>query len=445
MSLGVAIPAMAAETPPEPLNQVQVGLTKEINMPPGTTTPASTFSFTFAQMVPAPVVYPATESVGFVIGSTSPAATMLDRTISFTAGAPNVDQWWSGAPGSTDRHGNILEGATWPHAGVFTFLVRETANTNTAIAANPLETMNYDDSAFILQVQISNCPVNGLVPTTAVLMPGTEGTDGEWVGELPKLRYVPGTPGTPPYTSVVNPSELLFVNEFIRTVDPTDPDAAALVITKTIDTLHREHADLTTLFNFTVELTAYAPLLPYTALPSTLGAIIVESDGVTPVDMTGRAPIDYTVVTTTGAGASSTATVTFQMRDGERLHIPALAAGTTWVTTEAAHSRFMPRVDVTVGGGTPIALPGIYHATDNPTGTATGFLNVNTAMPTGNRILTDTGANAGDFVNRYDYSPITGLVIGSMPVLVALIVATLVLAMMVASRSRQRIEQMPAF
>ena len=441
MSLGVAIPAMAAT----PLPQAQVGLTKEIYMPPGTTTPASTFTFT--QMNEGPIIYPGEWPSYFTVATTI-TVDMPDRTITFAAGAPNVDQWWSGAPDSAGRHGNILDGVTWPHAGVFNFLVRETANTNsTTIGANPNETMNYDDSAFIMRVQVSNCPyLNIPVPTTVVIHPGVPPTEGSiyWDTEAKLYDVTPGTPGTDDETSVVYPSDMRFVNEFIRTITPPNGptvDNAALVVSKTIDAQDFDQANLTTLFDFTLNLTAYAPLLPDTALPNTLGAVIVGPDGATPVaNFADR--INYTVATTTGTGATSTATVTFQLRHGESLLIPTLAAGTTWAATEAAHADFMPRAEVTVGGVTPpVFIPGPAAGT---------FQSVNTALPTGDRILTDVGTTAGgangaDFVNRYAFSAITGLVIGSMPVLVALIAATLVLAMMVASRSRSRIEQMPAF
>ena len=435
VSLGVAIPAMAAETPPEPLTPIQVGITKEILMPPGTTTPASTFTFTFTQMVPAPIVYPATESDGFVIGSTTPAATLSDRTINFAAGAPNVDQWWSGAPDSAGRHGNILDGATWPHAGVFTFLVRETANTNTAIAANPSETMTYDDRAFILRVQVSNCvATNTLVPTIAVLQRGTPGTEGRWVETGDKLDYEPGTPGTDDQTLVVDPSDMRFVNNFVR--DHGDATNPALTVSKVItNDANFIQADLTTHFNFTLTLTAYAHALP--TPPG--GTVTLPGSALPDLTLPANAPVirnaANAIVPSTERNVVVTGNViTFDLRHDERLELPTLPAGTTWEVTEGAIADFTPSVAVHVGSATPTAtIPG------------TG---VNTSLSTNDRIIHDNPApavNLGAFSNAYSWSPITGLIVGSMPILVVLIGATLVLAMMVASRSRSRIEQVPVF
>ena len=446
MSLGVAIPAMAAaslEVLPE------IGITKDINMPPGTTTPASNFVFTFDQVIPAPIVPPETESPGYVIGASSPAAPSFGPyTISFAAGAYPSSQ----AIVSTDR--------AWPHAGQFHFLIRERTPDTTPPSANTWEdneTMNYDDGAYILTLNVVNRAVyvdgegyvNTLVVASGFARVATPGTGDVWTVGDKFEEIIPGEPGDDGYGWDVDPSDIRFVNDFIRTltpppgVDPT-PENAALVITKEIDAQDFQHANLETLFNFTLNLTAYAPLLPYTAIPSLAGAIVVDADNNT-VDLTatGRTPLAITTTTTTidGATVVTGATVVFQLKHGEQLLIPALAAGTTWVAVEHAHADFLPRVEVTVGGGTPINLP-----------TGGGFQLINTEITTENRILTDLGDDAGDengngadFVNRYNYSAVTGLIIGSMPVLVVLIGATLVLAMMVASRSRQRIEQVPAF
>jgi len=299
-----------------------------------------------------------------------------------------------------------------------------------------------------------------------VLTEAEPGTDGRWIMVDGKLRYQPGTPGTPPTESVVNPSDMRFVNSFVRTQGPTnglDPDNAALAVTKTIaDDANFIQANLDTLFDFTLTLTAYQraavpgvpgsdgppPVLatpaipglglPYTAIPDGMIPVIWDTAANAAVtDLSGR---DAVVVTRAADGA--TATVTFQLKHGEQLLIPHLPAGTTWAAVEAAHSDFAPRAEVTVGGGATVT-GGSSALVPGPL--ATDFQAVNTELTTGNRVLTDTGANTGDFVNRYNWSPLTGLVISSMPILVALIGATLILAMMVASRSRQRIEQVPAF
>ena len=453
VSLGVAIPAMAASVTVLP----EIGITKRINLPPGTTTPASVFTFDFAQVIPAPIVPPATESPGYVVGNTTPAAPAIPSvTINFAADANPLAQV------------AVPTNLTWPHAGQFSFLITERTPDTTPASTNTWgnnETMNYDENGFILTLNVVNRD-GGLVVASGYARPATQSTDDVtvWIPEEKVERIIPGIPGEPGENWVRLPSQIEFVNDFVRRQGPpngVDPTNAALVVSKQIANDDAfENANLDTLFDFTLTLTAYqraavpavpsepgpaAPAipalgLPETAIPSTLAPVIWNTSTNTAVtDLTGR-----DAIVTTVAADGATATVTFQLKHDEVLLIPTLVAGTTWAVTEAAHANFAPRAELTIGGAaTPVLLPGPL---------ATDFGSVNTALSTGDRILTDTGdndgttnGNAADFVNRYNSMWDTGLVVSSMPILVALIGATLALAMMVASRSRQRIEQVPAF
>ena len=415
MSLGFAGVALA--DPPTPRERLDVAITKELNMPAGTITPASTFTFTFTQMTEAPDSYE-----GWVEGAPAAGsvATVPNATITFPAGTAPI------TVNPQRQVTDVLENATWPHAGDFTFLIRETANTNPTIAANPNERLTYDDGAFLLFVRVANCPVNGLVPTQAVVREATPPGPGTYVvwGEGPdKLRYEPGTPGE--NERLIDPSEIHFINDFVRI------NTLPLVVSKTTV---GDYADLTRLFPFNITLTIPALAMAGTPTSTPPGPLFAGPVVGVVVDAAGNPVVPARTVTVTGTLPNAVAAT--ELRNGESVRFEGLPTGTTFVVTETQHANYAATADVTTGGTLSAASPHGSAAQANA--------GVDLTVPaTGSYIVTDGGANSADFTNTNHAPPITGLVIGSMPFLAALLGATLLLAMMVASRSRQRIEQMP--
>jgi hypothetical protein len=208
-----------------------------------------------------------------------------------------------------------------------------------------------------------------------------------------------------------------FFNTYMRQTGTEDNPA--LEVSKEVT---GDMADLNTLFNFTLSLAGHtlAPITntPPATLPTThFTARIVNAQGTV---------VDRAITIT--PGANNTYTLTFQLRDGERLEIPTLPAGTTFTTTEAAHPEFSPSATITLGG---TQLEADYEE------------NVNTALTTGSHIMRDTGRNAADFTNDHFSSPHTGLVITNSTPLAIIAGLALLIVVSLALRNRRRIEQMP--
>ena len=469
--MGLAFAGVAVASPVTPLadEYLQVGITKRLQMDDGTAIPNANFWFTFTQVVPVADSTPP----AFVPWTAAPPAAVpaiANPTIAFPHAV------YSNPAQVAVNFGAI----TWPHAGQFFFVVQEVPNTNPLIAACPYQSMIYDDSAFMIIVTVGNFVEDGvptlritniiatelIVETPPTWVPGTEPgqgtwTGGEWVQVYPKdeLEYRPGTyipdPGTPgEYIWDRDPSQILFVNQYVYNRDqrPDNDDCyqvARLSVTKTVVDRAgvdptRVHADLTTPFTFSTTLTvgstavaAHVAAGNNFVLAPTITAYVQERNlagnwvNVTPaqtvtftLNLSGPSP-NYT-------GATYTAP-DFQLTDNQRLRFPAdVPAGTTVSTIERARANWS--VNSVDFDGREIV---------GPPGTPNTEVTANSATLTPPGVVTTAGNNAMNFNNFYHWSPIMGLFIGSMPFMMALLGATVLLAMMVASRSRQRIEQLP--
>ena len=434
MSLAIAIPAMADPLPAEG-DPLEVGITKELNMPPGTTIPESVFQFTMTQVVPVADSAPAT------FNTTIPAGSSVTFTHAAGSNDPanpgDLEIWFPSGTGNLGTTGDILDGITWPHAGDFYFVIREVPNTNTApsvTALAPNEHMVYSDQVFVLQVRVANVDGN-LIPRLGFAYVGSPGTPGEpgtpdtWHQVGPKLNELrPGTPGTPgePGTDPIldDPSQIRFINDFTR--DSLDDDDWALGIQKMIT---GEFANMELDFSFDASLTI--PTLALTRTVPFTGPITATVVNATTGDPVIPARTVTFTGTTTGTGPGETPALvlsaTFDLGHNERLHIPGLPAGTVFGVLETQIPEYAATAVVTRGG---VAVETVTGAVGANVGTTPTYID-------------DSGMNRAAFTNDHNAPPFTGLVIGSMPFLTLLLGATLILAMMMAARSRQRIEQLP--
>jgi len=393
IGLGAAIPAMAY---PEPPAAARAAITKRIVTPTGTTIPESNFTFEFQQMArdraTGDLSVMDSDDLSFI-------ETTLSASVSFEAGAYHMAE--------TE---DFLAGVTWPHAGDFIFIVSETANTNT-LAAN--EHMTYSSESFIVVVSVIN-HYGLLIPAGAFALPATPGTEGTLPQDSDPDSKIDPTPGTPGEDGEPGTfSNLQFSNVFSRDIIGTFDDPA-LEVTKDVVGVY---ANLILPFEFTLNLGIPAEALdraePF-AFAQPAVATILDAEG----DVVRTVPIE---------GTMPNFTLDFTLSAGERLAIPVLPAGTTFLAAEAQQPEYNGDLDVVVGGTLVVS----YEEAEGD----------DIAMAIA-RNLSDAGRNAADFTNTHNHSPLTGLIIGSMPILAIIIGATLALSMMVASRSRQRVEQM---
>ncbi|MCL2745617.1 MAG: DUF5979 domain-containing protein, partial [Coriobacteriia bacterium] len=373
------------EIPPHP----EADLEKILRMPEGTTPPPASFYFSFeATQVPLSVSPPISSRPV----SQVPAIANQPVTVNLASAVtvPGVPP----AAGTTTVTGSLdlwalLNGLTFPGGGVFAWNVHEIVGSSNTTAPSH---MTYDSARWQILAFVG---LNGTLER--VEMQRLTCSGGQW------------TPSGNKTTSIT------FTNTYTRDT--------ALEITKTIpDTTDNEFATRSTLFDFTVNLTAHE----LASLPDPITATIYDSSN-NPVSR----PITVTVTAATGT-TPQTATITFQLRDGERLSMPTLPAGTTFAVTEAAHPEFSASAVVIVGG-----------VTSPPAGTyPSGTPVPNTALTTGSHILTDPGRNAADFTNNHQFVPPTGLTLGNAP-FIAAILAVIALALFAATRKRKSIEEMP--
>ena len=433
MGLSFAGIAFAENGPVTPLEDPTVDITKELVMDPGTAVPDSTFTFTFSQVVAVPDSDPWT-FIPRPANSTTDAVTIPNQIIDFLPNGAN--------PGVITLD---LGAINWPHAGQFFFVVQETPNTNPDIATDPNQSMIYDDTAWLLMVSVGNFYDANDAPIVRIttiqiagLTPGTE--PGEWYMEDKDEE-----------------DELLFRNQYVYNRPPendTNQENARLAITKEVVGLTRVHADLTTPFTFDATLTIGATAVAAHfatgntfTLPASITAYVQNyvpgASGApsTWVNVAPPVPVTFTGNFTAPVGATpGSITFTspspdgFQLTDGQRLRFPDnVPAGTTVSVTERALPNWAVQSARFDGAGTWGFATGGYNTA----------VTADSATLTPPGVVTTAGNNSMDFANRFYHSEIMGLVIGSMPFMVALLGATVLLAMMVASRSRQRIEQLP--
>ena len=393
MGLGVALPAMADP----PMENV---LTKTLALPEHVTIPANGFAFTFnfarVGNVPPP-----------------PALNIPNQTITFEQGFTGT----TGPLANTVELEDILNGfraTPGLNAGIQEWVVTEVIPP----VADRVPGMTYDQSRFILRVHFSNnldaqgIPLNPPLNVAAV--------------EVFRTHDRLGAPVTPDADAPGQKGPLAFLNIFAPDVgNDEDPNNAALVVSKTIgDADTRPYANLGTLFPFTITIAAPQYIDPpqnvtQPVLPSPIAAQIMTgaAPGTPAPVIPGRPSSDVSIVN---------GTADFLLRDGEWLRILVLPAGATYTVTETGVPNFVPNA-VVVGGEAPNAY---FTATAGQDLTANGVIH---NIPVNNR---------ADFTNVYQWSPPQGLVIANMPFFAAAAVL-LALALMLTSRSRKRIEEMP--
>ncbi|MCL2438580.1 MAG: Ig-like domain-containing protein [Coriobacteriia bacterium] len=372
----------------------QSGLfTKTLEVPEGTTIPSPSFGFNFVPRQVAlddnPTVEsrPTSEFENLIagpqtIGLDASEATTASGTITLVG---ELDLW------------ALLDGLTFPGAGVFVWDVYEVAGSSGT--ASP-SYMTYDSTRFQIRAWVTY--------------------DGLEFIAIHELSYAEGS-----WTAGEKIDDGIdFLNSYRRIVGSTvDPNNNALEVSKS--TLG-EFADLSTLFEFTLTLRAHV-LAPIT--DTALGGESGDPAGVPPhlfvpriVDHAGN-PVSRTVAI---VGDGSAFTLSFQLAHGEKLVISTLPAGTTFNVVEAAHADFAPSVNVYAGGSR-------IHSVVGTPGTSLG---------SEDRTLTDAGRNAADFTNTHQFSPPAGLVIANGYFFILALVALLIVALLMARR-RKTIEQMP--
>ncbi|MCL2606308.1 MAG: hypothetical protein FWD93_03410, partial [Coriobacteriia bacterium] len=272
---------------------------------------------------------------------------------------------------------------------------------------------HYDDSIFIISVEVINVRDNAtgnpvapyLAVRTTVVMEADTVTGGSATHEAGEK------------------TDLIFVNIYYN-------DESDLGIIKRIT---GDQADMSETFSITTTLTipqqvfdANPTFNPAVFLTGARAPVVVDTLATPPTTLVSPQP----TITITGSAGNPIVSVTTELGHGHRLFFPQLISGTLFQAMEIQEDNFAGQAVVTgPGAGTFPTTPVVDADVIVPGAT--------------DRFVSDTGTSVITFTNDYREMILAGLLVGSMPMIFALLMATLLLAMMVASRSRKRIEQLP--
>ena len=372
--------AIASDTTPTTLPPTLI--TKSLELNQGVSIPNLTFNFTFeptrtvlreADTGPPPV----TEILTTEHNITIPVQSI---TINNTTYDTNT---LSGGVRTKTNYldiASVISGIDFPSGGIFSWLVEEDLATG---YTSPPSHINYSQAVYELRVHVNR---DG-VPTLVELVIVTPDRDTQTIG--------------------AKEDEMSFTNIYTRQVGT--PEVAALSISKVIpDTEDNLLANTNTDFEFTVTLTNpvhTSTVAPAIALPLT--AFVYEG------------------TTQVRTETFNSLTHTFDLRHNQRLVIPNLPAGATFVVSEDPTHEFTPSYRIYLRGAFEEANTGTLG-------------NILTTDPH----FIDTGRNAAEFSNNFQWSPPTGLFISNLPFALIGLVAIL-LALMAVKRQRRTIEELP--
>jgi len=389
----------------DPDNPAQAGITKVLELPVGTPVPTANLIYNFlvtkdsvdsdpAQAGTAPDLNPAGLSVTFTPADTpdSPADTTAPDVVTYTK-----------------ELGDLFDGVTFPHAGVYVYTISEQSSTNGSLDMDPTHlTLTYSTGSYTLTVYVENAVgggtyVAGLTDKVATVDNGSQ-TAGA------KVDPTPGGDGTN-----YGHSQMVFTNTYVT--------QSTLSISKTVD---GAFANMDQYFNFSLTLT---PSAIDTPTPTSYQAYVIEGGVV--VDPTPNAGPDmatgeddqgqpYLIIPASG-------TPQVNLKSGQSLNFVSLAVGTSYTVTENDPIGYLPSYTVTSGGE--------EVATSNdpePVGETLG---------TGSQLV-GTGANQANFTNSRMVAAPTGLDLNDLPyigvaalALVALVAFVVVKARRAARRS----------
>ncbi|MCL2379292.1 MAG: hypothetical protein FWC81_00685 [Coriobacteriia bacterium] len=327
-------------------------ISKALVQPQGTIVPTYTFNFVINR-----------HSLN---GSTATAAvnTMPDisnRSIAFPGtGTPVV----SGATQTTTNLSTfLLDGVTFPHAGVFAYRVTETAGSNAQ--------MTYDTREFEVRFLVANMPD----PDTRI-----------FVSAVQIVQVVGGTAPTD------NPAAKLNTLTFSNTYTPA---AAELRVSKQVT---GQYGNLVRNFSFSITVSAPAAI---TGTPPTYTAVVYNTATNTPVSPARS----YTF--TSGVAQ------TVLLRHGQDLRFTELHPGGTFTVTETGVANYTPTAVVTANAipvtGSPFTA-GVGQNLTVPAQTISQDPNV-AAFTNANQLLPVTGLVSGDSNALLVFAAVIGLVL----------------------------------
>ena len=380
---------------PGPITGTEAGpaqavITKALQMPEGTVTPAETFTFAFAKKD--------------VDGDNSTAAqgtmpTITGKTVTFAASDTGTAA--AGVKTVTGETASLFAGVTWPHAGVYTYTVTETAGSSAG--------MTYSQASYDISVYVANGSTSGSLYVAGIgtnIVTTDTGTAGSGKTDPTTSTTVTGAS-----------SAMMFTNIYIETPTGVDPAADDMLsISKTVD---GAYGDRTRYFPFSVtlnkaELVTGTPSYKAYVMEGTTVATTTANYATLSTDPVYGAYIDVTAGTP----------VTINLKHGQWLSFVGMPVGTTYSVTETGVADYTPSVSVVTDGGAAAVTNGTQ-------GTA-----LTVGSPTA--IVLGANANSAAFTNTYKTVTPTGIALDNLPFIMIIVLAMGVFAAFIVVRSRRR-------
>lgn len=396
LCLGTNMVAFATETTPSVPESPTVALTKELAIGEGIQTPTVTFTFTFEQDIKSADV-------------TSKKVNIDPVNLKFSSADANEG-------GKVVKETtNLVAGITWPNAGVYKYVVKETAGKATIDNGNGDGTMTYDSTAYNMYVVVKNGEDGSTVVDKVVVKHNEDGKDGEKANGTPstseEIKDTENTDNDENLSDNAVGNDFKFVNTYTKNgggvVDPKDPTPdqpdpdptqSALKVTKNVV---GDLADKTYGFSFNINLQ-----LPTTETATEFDGYIYNEDGT------------YVSNKTFTAGSND-----FTLAHGQYLTFKELPAGTKYVVTETGTSNYTGETS-TIANGAESAV------------VVTGEKNADVATA---QSIVGEKENSTTVKNTYDDQAVTptGIIVNNLPYVALIVVAIAGCAVIVIGKKRR--------
>ena len=334
-----------------------------------------------------------------------------DKTASFSAAGPAKTE--NGTVSVIKETESLFDGVTWPHAGLFTYIVKEKKSAGKDLTGQ--ETVIYSEAEYKITAFVANGADGLYVAYVATEIIVTDGEDGEPAGG--KVDVTPG--GDPEVTG--DYSKMTFTNQYIKSTGTGNPADFTLAVSKTVETAATVEYDIANremFFDFLI-----------TVSKSGANSNAAQKYRAYVMDESGNVVTGTENFGTLGEDAKYGKFIEFtqgleqqvSLKHGQWLSFTDLEVGASYTVTEKAAANFTPSVKQTVNGGIPVKENGA----------------ANTSLTVPKTSITE-GADRADFTNTYATVTPVGVNLDDLPFLMLIGLEILLLTGFIAYVVRKR-------
>jgi hypothetical protein len=407
LCISMALPVFAAgeAIKGDEENPAEAAIAKVLNMPIGTTTPNVTFTFN----IDIKSVDESTDDTDLAAAPTvGPLSVIYKPTDNGTVIGTGTSAYKS-VPKETK---SIFAGADWKHAGMYIYTITEVQGTLNTFE----EKMTYSQAEYELWVLVQEREDKKgfYVEMIAAYIKVTDASNEDEEGSK-----VDPTPQKPDITG--NYSEMIFTNVYLKNNGGVDPnDNAVFKLSKHVagDVLDTEKY-----FKYAINVTQ-----PITVTgKSTYKAYVMDENNNVVMNIANNAPagnIKPDASSRPYIEFTSGTELAVSLKHGQWLSFIDMPVGTNIVAEESAHSSYVPKYTLTLDGKTDPQVTGTKN-------TPLGFGKDPDFTYIGEK------ANSAAFINLYEISTPTGIIVDNLPYIILIMVGLLAFVGFGIFRSRK--------